>query len=110
MDTDFSQAFIRMEILSILVGKFTFVPSVIDAARSVAGLIFEIGQKIKIWFKIELWSFDGGSDVKEQTNIGELGDFGLDKFELKIIKGLFGVQKQILKFNEIFHWFLLKYK
>ncbi len=30
-DIDFSQAFIRTEILSVLVLKVTFVPSIIDA-------------------------------------------------------------------------------
>ena len=105
-DTDFSQAFMRTEILSVLVLKVTFVPCIIDAAWTVPRFVFEIGQKIKVGSKVKIWSFDGGCHVKEETNVSELGNFRMEQFVLEIIKGPFGVQKQILEFNEIFHCFL----
>jgi hypothetical protein len=73
-DRDFSQAFIKMEILSFLVLKITFVASIINTAWSIARLAFEISQEIKIWSEVKVRSFDGGGDVKEKTYISKLSD------------------------------------
>jgi hypothetical protein len=57
-DTDFSQAFISIEILSGLKVEITFVPSVIDATGRKAWFVLKISQEIKVELKFEIWSFD----------------------------------------------------
>ena len=76
-DTDFSHAFIRIEILSFFKVEITFVPSVIDATGRKAWFVLNITQEIKVEIKFKIGPFDCDCHVQEKTNVSELGDFGM---------------------------------